>query len=97
MRQRIRDLEDAALSDAVTIEQLHQDAREVRKANDDTETGLRRAIESRDVIGQAKGIVMHTLGVDADEAFEVLVKLSQSENRKLHDVAADIARRGTLR
>ena len=49
---------------------------------------LQIALESRDTIGQAKGILMTRLGVDADEAFAVLRARSQETNRKLRDVAA---------
>ncbi|MCW2605443.1 MAG: histidine kinase [Frankiales bacterium] len=48
---------------------------------------LRQAMESREVIEQAKGIIMGARRVDADEAFTVLVELSQRSNRKLRDVA----------
>jgi hypothetical protein len=49
--------------------------------------GLRRALESRAVIEQAKGVIMARVGCDADAAFEVLVHQSQSENRKLREIA----------
>jgi AmiR/NasT family two-component response regulator len=52
---------------------------------------LRAALENRDVIGQAKGIVRLLLRIDAREAFLLLSKLSQDTNRKLADVAAVIA------
>lgn len=48
---------------------------------------LETAIESRDVIGQAKGLIMAQMGVDADGAFEFLRSMSQRQNRKLRDVA----------
>ena len=51
---------------------------------------LRRALDSRAVIEQAKGILMASRGVDAQEAFETLVTASQHENRKLHDIAATV-------
>lgn len=51
---------------------------------------LNEAIGSRDVIGQAKGIIMATEAVGPDEAFDRLRRRSQHENRKLRDVAADI-------
>jgi AmiR/NasT family two-component response regulator len=51
------------------------------------------AIESRDIIGQAKGVIMVTVGCTADEAFRLLKEQSQHENRKLVQVAADIAAR----
>ncbi|GAA4806544.1 GAF and ANTAR domain-containing protein [Actinomycetospora chlora] len=49
--------------------------------------GLHAALESRDLIGQAKGIVMQRDGVDADTAFDKLVVASQYANLKLHAVA----------
>jgi hypothetical protein len=49
---------------------------------------LQRAIDSRDVIGQAKGILMERFGVDDSEAFRMLVKSSQETNLKLVKVAA---------
>lgn len=48
---------------------------------------LQTALRSRDVIGQAKGILMERRGIDADEAFEILRRASQALNRKLVDVA----------
>jgi GAF domain-containing protein len=48
---------------------------------------LETALASRDVIGQAKGILMHRDGLDADGAFQTLVEASQAANLKLVDVA----------
>lgn len=48
---------------------------------------LREAMESRAVIEQAKGILMGERRCNAQQAFDLLVKLSQSSNRKLRDVA----------
>ncbi len=48
------------------------------------------AIATRDLIGQAKGIIMASLGCSPDEAFALLVKQSQAENRKVTDIAAGI-------
>jgi len=52
--------------------------------------GLREAVQSRDVIGQAKGMLMERGQVSADEAFALLRQRSQSENRKLRDVAQQL-------
>jgi len=52
--------------------------------------GLKDALSSRDVIGQAKGILMSQDGIDADAAFTLLAAASQRENRKLRDVAQDL-------
>jgi GAF domain-containing protein len=56
---------------------------------------LRKAIESRDVIGQAKGILMQRRGVSADEAFGVLRRASQGLNVKLADLAQVLSSRHT--
>jgi len=54
---------------------------------------LQAAVASRDVIGQAKGILMERHGIGAEEAFERLVRISPTTNTKLHAVAATIAER----
>lgn len=51
---------------------------------------LQRALQTRDLIGQAKGILMQRYGEDADQAFDRLRRLSQDSNRKLHDIAEAI-------
>ena len=49
------------------------------------------ALGSRDVIGQAKGILMERHGIAADAAFSVLARVSQAENLKLAEVARRLA------
>jgi len=51
---------------------------------------LRQALQSRDVIGQAKGILMERRKISADEAFGVLRSASQSLNVKLAQVAQTV-------
>nr|WP_051114825.1 ANTAR domain-containing protein [Actinokineospora enzanensis] len=48
---------------------------------------LRAALDSRDVIGQAKGILMARRGINAEEAFDTLRRTSQNINVKLRDLA----------
>ncbi|MBW0104377.1 GAF and ANTAR domain-containing protein [Pseudonocardia sp. KRD291] len=48
---------------------------------------LGAALGSRDMIGQAKGILMERFDVDGDQAFQMLVRSSQDTNVKLVDVA----------
>jgi GAF domain-containing protein len=55
--------------------------------------GLRAALDSRTVIGQAQGMVMQTLDLDAAAAFDHLVRLSHTHDVKLAALAADIVRR----
>lgn len=50
-----------------------------------------KALENRDVIGRAKGILMARSGISEDEAFEMLRSASQRMNRKLREVARSIA------
>ncbi|MBV8785981.1 MAG: ANTAR domain-containing protein [Mycobacterium sp.] len=48
---------------------------------------LRRAVESRDVIGQAKGILMERFDINAAAAFALLVRLSQRSNTPVTVIA----------
>jgi GAF domain-containing protein len=51
---------------------------------------LRQAVASRDIIGQAKGILMTREECTAEEAFDMLRRASQRLNQKLRDVAEQI-------
>lgn len=55
---------------------------------------LHRAIHSRQIIGQAVGILMERHRISADRAFERLVNVSQHRHVKLRDLAAVIAETG---
>ena len=57
---------------------------------------LREALESRDIIGQAKGILMARRGLKPEEAFEALRKVSQRRNVKLRDIAEQVVYLGDL-
>jgi hypothetical protein len=48
---------------------------------------LVKAVDSRDLIGQAKGILMERFSVDDEAAFQMLVQSSQTTNMKLTAVA----------
>ena len=61
---------------------------------------LAEALTSRDVIGQAKGILRERLGYSGQEAFDELRRSSQRERRKLRTVAEailDSVGRGRMR
>ena len=58
--------------------------------------GATAALHSRDVIGQAKGILMARHDVDANEAFDMLRRASQRQHAKLRDVAERVASTGHL-
>lgn len=67
-----------------------QEAEEERIGN------LETALASRDVIGQAQGILMERERITADQAFRLLRRSSQHLNRKLRTVAQDIVDTGTI-
>jgi GAF domain-containing protein len=48
---------------------------------------FKSALASRDIIGQAKGIVMERFGLDAVDAFELIKKLSQDSNTPVAEIA----------
>jgi hypothetical protein len=55
--------------------------------HDKHERQFRAALATRDVIGQAKGIVMERFGVDAARAFGMLTAISQDTNTPVRDLA----------
>lgn len=57
---------------------------------------LADAVQTRDLIGQAKGILMERHRLTADQAFAVLVRASQQANVKLRGIAEQLTRTGQL-
>jgi GAF domain-containing protein len=57
---------------------------------------LYSALDSRDVIGQAKGILMERHRITAEVAFQLLSRSSQQANLKLAAVARDLVDTGEL-
>ena len=57
---------------------------------------LTKALQSNREIGVAMGILMHQHRFTRQEAFDVLRVASQNSNRKLADVAVEVADTGTL-
>jgi GAF domain-containing protein len=54
------------------------------------------ALGNRDIIGQAKGILMERHRIAADAAFGVLSRVSQAENMKLAEIARSFVETGDL-
>ncbi|MEU5882757.1 ANTAR domain-containing protein [Spirillospora sp. NPDC047279] len=69
----------AAVSNTLQFDNVHR-----------TAVQLQEAVEARAVVDQAKGILMHALGCDADEAFAELRRISQSRRVKLTALAQRI-------
>ncbi len=61
-----------------------------------TEAGLEQALRNRDLIGQAKGILMERRGLTAWDAFERLSQLSQQRNRPLRELAEELVHTGAF-
>lgn len=61
------------------------------------ESFLSSANESRELIGQAQGILMERHKVTSDQAFALLVRVSQQQNTKLRDIADQLVHSGSLR
>jgi AmiR/NasT family two-component response regulator len=51
---------------------------------------FKKALASRDVIGQAKGMLMERYSVSAIQAFDLMRKLSQDSDTPLIQIAADL-------
>ncbi|MCK8645593.1 ANTAR domain-containing protein [Mycobacterium colombiense] len=51
---------------------------------------LMRAIATRDMIGQAKGMLMERFNIDADRAFGLLTRLSQETNTRVEEIARNL-------
>lgn len=51
---------------------------------------LMRAIASRDMIGQAKGMLMERFNIDADRAFGLLTRFSQETNTRIEEIARNL-------
>lgn len=60
------------------------------------EEHLRLGMSHRDLIGQAKGILMERYRLTADQAFGVLARVSQEKNRKLVDIAGELTDTGSM-
>jgi GAF domain-containing protein len=70
--------------------QVYWDARNLSE-------NLNQAMRSRATIDYAVGILMAHGGRSPEEAFQVLVRASQRENRKLREIAAEIVERASRR
>jgi ANTAR domain/GAF domain len=62
----------------------------------DRADNLMRALESNREIGVAMGVLMHRHQLTREQAFDVLRVASQDSNRKLADIAVEVANTGVL-
>ena len=79
-----------ALADVSTISLLQQRTiRESAVVNDQ----LQKALNSRILIEQAKGMVAHVENIDTNEAFQRLRSYARANNRNLHETAEAVLNR----
>jgi septation ring formation regulator EzrA len=89
-QQHLRDSEDKLRDSRADLRQSQD---ELRQSQDDAQAKgeeiqqLHRALASRDIIGQVKGMLMERFNIDAVAAFELLVKLSQKSNTRVEIIA----------
>jgi AmiR/NasT family two-component response regulator len=56
----------------------------------DENANLQRALDTRVVIEQAKGVLAERFGLDVPEAFQLLRTSARSNRMRLHDLAARV-------
>jgi GAF domain-containing protein len=87
---------DAFREDAEPIARVLATLSAVALADAQHRARMERALHNRDLIGQAKGILMYRHGIGPDEAFAILRTQSQRTNSKLLAVAERVVETGTL-
>lgn len=77
-----------------TLAGLALDSAEARAADDKRAGNLHEALKTRELIGQAQGILMERERMTGDQAFDLLRRASQHMNIKLRTVAATLVESG---
>ena len=77
-----------------TLAGLALTAAEDRAREDDRADHLHEALRTRELIGQAQGILMERERITAEQAFDVLSRASQHMNVKLREIAARLVETG---
>ena len=72
---------------ALSVAEAHDE--ELRRAEN-----LRQALVTRQLIGQAQGILMERERITAEQAFDILRRASQHLNTKLREVAQELVETG---
>jgi len=83
-------------ADAEGIGQVFASHASIALAGAQQEQHLRSAMDSRDLIGQAKGILMERYKITGSEAFTMLVHASNRTNRKMADIADELSTTGVI-
>ena len=87
-----REIAEVFAAFAAAMIDLAQTRRDLRQR----EAALHRSLSTRDIIGQAKGILMERERLSAGQAFDRLRRASQGLNVKLSDIARKLTETGEL-
>jgi len=87
---------DAFDDDAEHVALLFASHAAVAMAGVQKQEQLRSALQTRDLIGQAKGILMERFKLPGEQAFRLLVRVSQTTNRKVPEIAEELVLSGEL-
>jgi len=99
--RRITQVADRCMAQSAVLSPALPDGEALRGANSLAEQDrfdamvreieqLRRALETRDIIGQAKGMLMERFDIDAAAAFGLLKNLSQQSNTPVAVIAQKV-------
>lgn len=77
-----------------TLAGLALDSAHDRAAEDDRTANLTQALRTRELIGQAQGILMERERITADQAFAILRRASQHLNVRLREIAENLVETG---
>lgn len=77
-----------------TLARLALDSAEERALDEERAVNLTEALRTRELIGQAQGILIERERITAEQAFDVLRRASQHLNVKLREVAATLVETG---
>jgi len=79
-----------------TLARLAIDSASERAADAKREATFLEALQTREVIGQAQGILMERERITAEQAFDLMRRASQHMNLKLRDVAGRLVQTGEV-
>jgi hypothetical protein len=77
-----------------TLARLALDSAELRASDEKKSANLIEALRTRELIGQAQGILMERERIQGDQAFDLLRRASQHMNIKLREVAETLVETG---
>src|SRR5438477_12374171 len=88
MASRLADARDGGVE--LAAREREERLAELVVALADENANLRRALDTRVVIEQAKGVLAERFGLDVPEAFQLLRMSARSNRMRLHDLAARV-------